>query len=176
MRRAIGLPLLAALAILAGFAAPVLAHHPAEAGADPRCADWAAGNAPEGLDLAAVCIAREVVGTYTDPGTGRDPLLPYVGAALVAGMGLALVGVLALRFGGRQVARRLEPRLPEAWWACSSCRSLNARSRTSCYACHTDASAAMARAPGSSLTAVPGIAPPETSEPRATRTAPSPRA
>lgn len=135
MRRVIGPSLLAALAILAVLPTAVLAHGPDHAAEDPRCADWAAGNGPAGLDLTAVCIANEVVGTYTAPGTDRDPLLPYVGAALVAGMGLAFVGVLALRFATRPVARRLEPRLPDTWWVCEACHSVNAEGREACYAC-----------------------------------------
>ena len=162
MRRVIGLPLLAALAILACLASPVLAHGPAHAAEDPRCTDWAEGNEPSGLDLTAMCIAHEVVGTYTAAGTDSDPLLPYVGAALVAGMGLAFVGVLALRFGTRPVARRLESRLPDSWWVCPACHSVNADGREACYACRQPAPApAAARMPTAGSTA------PETPNPGA---------
>lgn len=168
MRRVIGLPLLAplavlaAIAVLAGLASPVLGHGPAHATDDPRCADWTAGNAPAGLDLTAVCIAHQVVGAYAAPGTDRDPLLPYVGAALVAGMGLALVGVLALRFGTRPVARRLESRVPASWWVCEACHSVNADDRDACYACRRPApapaaAARMPTAPGPAAdTSTPG--------------------
>lgn len=156
----------ALVALIVPAASPVLAQH-ANDTSDPRCADWAAGSAPAGLDLTSLCVAHEVVATYTGAGSPQDPLLPYAGAALVAGMGLAFVGVLALRYGGRQVARRFEPETPSSWWVCPDCRSVNAASRTSCYACHAHAPAGPAHAADASLPSV-------VTEPPATRTAPRP--
>lgn len=124
--------------LLVPLASPVLAHHPADA-TDPRCDDWVQGNAPAGLDLTSICIAHEVVGAYTAAGTPSEPLLPYLGAALVAGMGLAVVGVVALRLAPRRVTARLSPEAPLAWWICASCRAVNAAGRFTCYACRADA-------------------------------------
>jgi len=156
----------ALVALIVPAASPVLARH-ANDPSDPRCTDWAAGNAPAGLDLTSLCVAHEVVASYTGAGTAQDPLLPYAAAALVAGMGLAFVGVLALRYGGRQVGRRFEPETPSSWWVCHDCRSVNAASRTSCYACHAHPPAGSAHAGDAGL-------PQGATGPPATRTAPRP--
>jgi len=126
------LPLLAAAWLALALAPAVLAD-------DPRCADWEQHGAPPGIDMKALCTANQIIDTYT--GRTRvdvtdEPLLPYAGAALVTGLALAVVGVLATRFVGAKAGRRLAPEIPDDWWTCSACQSVNAVGRPVCYACH----------------------------------------
>ncbi|MEW6223037.1 MAG: hypothetical protein AB1627_00260 [Chloroflexota bacterium] len=110
-----------------------------DSGRDPRCADWEQHGAPAGIDLRLVCTANEVIGTYTgqsEDEINADPLMPYVVGALVTGIALAVVGVVAMKMLGRQAGKRLEPERPDAWWVCPACHSINAEGRPACYACH----------------------------------------
>jgi hypothetical protein len=141
------LPILVLLGIVIAMAwAPVaLADDPAR---DPRCADWEQNGAPPGIDMRLVCTAGEIIGTYTGR-TGaddlnRDPLMPYVAGLIVAGISFAIVGVVAARFVGGKAGRRLAPERPDVWWACPSCKSVNADGRTACYACHASRSDSVA--------------------------------
>lgn len=132
------LSLLGAACLLLSIAQPpvAFADDPAR---DPRCADWEQHGAPAGVDLRLVCAANQVIGIYTGQATtdtDADPLLPYAAAALITGVGLVAVGIVATRFVGRRAGRRLAPESPDAWWVCPSCQSLNADGRPSCYACH----------------------------------------
>jgi hypothetical protein len=146
MRRPRRLPALVAAAWLVLVAAPaVLADDPAR---DPRCADWEQHGAPAGIDMRLVCTANEVVGAYTgqaESDINTDPLMPYAVGALVTGIALAVVGVLAVQLLGRKAGRRLAPEQPDAWWVCPDCQSINAEGRPACYACHASRAGA---APG----------------------------
>ena len=131
---------LLALLVLAALPALALAHHSSDS-VDPRCAEWRQNGAPAGIDLSVVCVANQVVGTYTASSTDDPDLLPYAGAALAFGVVMAGVGVVGLRLTAKPVAKRLAPVTPDAWWVCPGCRSLNAAERAACYACRTDAPA-----------------------------------
>lgn len=137
------LPLLVLLGVVTALAAaPVaLADDPAR---DPRCADWEQNGAPPGIDMRLVCTANEVIGTYTGRSAAddlnRDPLAPYVASLIVAGIVFAVAGIVAARFVGGKAGRRLAPERPDVWWACPSCKSVNADGRTTCYACHASRS------------------------------------
>jgi hypothetical protein len=132
-------PLLVLLGIVIALAtAPVaLADDPAR---DPRCAEWEQDGAPPGIDMRLVCTANEVIDTYTGRSgaddLNRDPLAPYVAGLIVAGIVFAIAGFVAARFVGGKAGRRLAPERPDVWWACPACKSINADSRTACYACH----------------------------------------
>jgi hypothetical protein len=133
------LPLLVLLGTVVTMAtAPVaLADDPAR---DPRCADWEQNGAPPGIDMRLVCTAGEIIETYTGRSgasdLNQDPLAPYVAGLIVAGIGFAIAGVVATRFVGGKAGRRLAPERPDVWWACPSCKSVNADGRTACYTCH----------------------------------------
>jgi hypothetical protein len=134
------LPVLAGALLALALAPSVLGDEPR----DPRCSDWEQHGAPPGIDLRVVCTATQIIGTYTGSGTGDitdEPALPYVVALLVTGAGLAVVGLVAMRFVGGRAGRRLAPAAPDAWWVCPSCQSLNAVGRPACYACHAGAPA-----------------------------------
>lgn len=137
------LPLLVLLGIVIALAAaPVaIADDP---GRDPRCADWEQNGGPPGIDMRLVCTAGEVIGAYTgrtgQDDLNRDPLAPYVASLIVAGIVFAIAGVVAARFVGSRAGRRLAPERPDVWWACPSCKSVNAVGRTTCYACHVSRS------------------------------------
>ena len=131
MRRVL---LLAAAASMA-LAVPTIAL--ADDPVDPRCADQSA--APGGIDLALVCTTNEVVGAYTGrPGAVKAAGAPD-GSALAAGAVavLAAAGLVVAAFAvvRQRAGRRLEPAVPDEWWACPACRSLNAGTMPRCYAC-----------------------------------------
>lgn len=129
-----GLRLVAAVALIAlALPSVALADDPT---ADPRCAD---ATAAAGIDLQLICTANEVVGAYT----GRPGAVKAVGApdgsvigpaavALLAGAGLIAAIVIVVR---RRAGERLAPSVPEEWWTCPACRSLNAGGMPRCYAC-----------------------------------------
>jgi hypothetical protein len=143
MRRLLALAAVAWLAL--ALAPAVLADDP-----DPRCTDWEQHGAPEGIDMRLVCTANEVIGTYTgqsEAEINQDPLMPYAVGALVTGIALAVVGVVAMQVLGRQAGMRLAPERPDAWWVCSACGSINAEGRPACYACHASRAATATGAP-----------------------------
>lgn len=156
MRRRMPFLVAAAWLLVALLPVPgVLADGPSP---DPRCADWEQHGAPAGIDMRLVCTAGVVVDAYTgraeagDDVFGADRLMPYTVAALITGIGLMIVGVVAARVIGRQAGRRMAPDSPVLWWVCPACQSVNAESRAACYACHAerqraDAGEARAREP-----------------------------
>jgi hypothetical protein len=141
VRRLLPLLVLLGLIVTLAGAPAVLADDP---GRDPRCADWEQNGAPPGIDMRLVCTANEVIGTYTGRSgaddLNRDPLAPYVAGLVVAGIVFAGAGIVAARFVGGKAGKRLAPERPDVWWACPSCRSLNAERRAVCYACHASRS------------------------------------
>lgn len=106
--------------------------------ADPRCADENA-TAAAGIDLQLICTANQVVGAYT----GRPGAVTAVGAPDGSAIAAAAVAVLALAglivavilVVRRRAGDRLAPAMPEEWWTCPACRSLNAGGMPRCYAC-----------------------------------------
>lgn len=135
------LVLVAAAWLVLALAPAVLADEPDR---DPRCADWEQHGAPAGIDLRLVCTAGQVIGAYTGQSEAEingDPLMPYAVGALVTGVALAAVGVVAMRLVGRQAGKRLASEQPDAWWVCPACQSVNADGRPACYACHASRAA-----------------------------------
>ncbi len=111
------LPLLAAAWLLVAVAPAVRADNPA----DPT-GQAGAGSATAGLDLRS------------------EPLLPYVVGLLVAGVVLAVVGVVVMQTGRRRPKPAAGPGPARALWTCPACGAGNAPGRTVCYACHTPVS------------------------------------
>jgi len=73
--------------------------------------------------------------------------MPYAVGALVTGIALAVVGVVAMRVLGRQAGKRLEPERPDAWWVCPACQSSTPRAAP-CYACHASRAGSTPSTPG----------------------------
>ena len=127
---AVGGGVLVASLLWLGSAAAALSAEP------PSCADQYPADGPAGIDLRLGCIVREVVGhgTGTNPAAGPAPissyLLPLAGLVALVVASWLLVGRLR-----REAGRRLAPVLPEAWWSCGSCHSINAVGTGRCYAC-----------------------------------------
>ena len=126
--------LLLLAAVSTAFAVPSVAL--ADDPTDPGCAN---ATAPAGIDLQLVCTANEVVGAYTGrPGAVRAAGAPdgsVIAAAAVAFLALAGLVVATFSVVRRRSERRLAPALPEVWWTCPACRSLNAAGMPRCYAC-----------------------------------------
>ena len=105
---------------------------------DPACAEQSAP-AAGGIDMRLVCTTNEVVGAYTGrPGAVKAAGAPdgsEIAAAAVAV--LALVGLVVAGYAvvRRRTERRLAPAVPDEWWTCPACRSLNAAGMPRCYAC-----------------------------------------
>ena len=104
----------------------------------PTCSERFPADGPAGVDLRLGCIVGEVVGLYTTAQAALPaPLSTYavlVGSVIVAG----LVLVWIARLIARRAGRRLAPVLPEAWWVCTSCRSVNGAGVAHCYSCGSD--------------------------------------
>jgi hypothetical protein len=160
MTRIAGRPLADALgiaALLSLLVAPTaLAHHGAGA-VDPRCVSGYP--AESGVDLTVFCADQVPVTSPGDLDPGAAKLVPFIGAALVTGIALAVVAVIAMRY--RKPAAR--PRATrKAWWVCPACHSMNAGDRVTCYACHAAAPAmifAPTTAAPASVTPAPDPAP-----------------
>ncbi len=88
-----------------------------------------------------IALAVPSIALADDP--AADPPLKAVGApdgsaiaaaavAVLAVVGLVVAAIIVAR---RRAGGRLEPAVPEAWWTCPACQSLNAGSMPRCYAC-----------------------------------------
>jgi hypothetical protein len=73
---------------------------------------------------------------------GKEPLMPYIVALLVASGVLVVVGVVAVQVN-RASGRRAGAGRGLALWTCPACGTTNAGDRETCYAC----GAARTRAP-----------------------------
>lgn len=109
---------------------------PAATSRPPTCAERFPAEGPAGVDLRLGCIVGELVGLYV-PGQSAPPA-PLSTYAILVGIVVG-AGVLLLWIGGRLVARRagrrLAPVLPDAWWVCASCKSVNGSAVARCYSC-----------------------------------------
>ena len=137
------------IAFLLLFAPRVSAHH-GGTGTDPRCDPNFV--VEPGVDLTAICGAPQATAARGDLDAGSNALLPLIGAALVTGTALALVALVATRFGGKPRGGARRP-VAKAWWVCPACHSMNAAGRTTCYGCDAAAPAAVTtRAPSAPAT------------------------
>ncbi len=102
----------------------------------PTCSERFPGEGPAGVDLRLGCIVSEVVGLYTASNRGDPPRLSAYVLVLAGGTGVGILLVaLALRLLGRRAGRRLAPVLPDEWWVCPRCHSVNGAGVARCYAC-----------------------------------------
>jgi hypothetical protein len=109
---------------------------PAATQRPPTCAERYPAEGPAGVDLRLGCIVGEVVGLYV-PGQSEPPppLSTYailVGVVVAAAVLLAWIGGRLL---ARRAGRRLAPVMPDTWWVCDRCRSVNDAGVARCYAC-----------------------------------------
>ena len=102
----------------------------------PTCAERFPAEGPAGVDLRLGCIVSELVGLYS-PGQASAP--PTISTYALVLIGIALAGGVLALAGTRLLARRagqaLAPVMPDAWWQCPACRSVNAAGATRCYSC-----------------------------------------
>lgn len=121
------------------------------AGADPSppprtgidtCGQRFPADGPAGVDLQLGCLVSEIVAHYTGTAGPIEPapLSSYVPQmALIAALAAAIL--LGL-FGARRIlGRRLAPVLPDEWWSCTACHSVNAVTSERCYRCGAPRSA-----------------------------------
>jgi hypothetical protein len=102
----------------------------------PTCAERFPAEGPAGVDLRLGCIVSEIVGLYTASGPGDPPTLSaYVVTLAVLVAAGVLLAAVALRLLARRASRRLAPVLPETWWVCPDCHSVNAAGVARCYRC-----------------------------------------
>jgi hypothetical protein len=109
---------------------------PVETARPPTCAERFPAEGPAGVDLRLGCIVSEVVGLWR-PGQAAAPptLSAYaiaLGVLVAATIGLGLV---ATRVLARRAGARLAPTIPEAWWVCPACHSINGLAASRCYNC-----------------------------------------
>lgn len=136
------------IALAAALALSSLATTTAALAADPTadpvptqrppttCAERFPAEGPAGVDLRLGCIVGEVVGLYV-PGqsTPPPPLSTYaILVGIVVGAGLLLVWIVG-RLVARRAGRRLAPVLPDEWWVCATCKSVNGSAASRCYSC-----------------------------------------
>jgi hypothetical protein len=104
--------------------------------AAPSCDELYPEEGPAGIDLRLGCLVDRLVAQYTGKAPSSGPArisayLPALGAAVLAGAALVVLGAWV----ARRVGRRLAPVMPAAWWACPRCNSVNGAGTDRCYAC-----------------------------------------
>ena len=144
---------LLAVACLLPVGAPAVQGHHGAGATDPRCLPGAP--AEPGVDLTALCAEQlpQAASDQLDPGSTR--LIPFIGAALVTGIALSVVAVIAMRYRRPVRPARMTRK---AWWVCPSCHSMNAGDRLICYGCQAPAPSAVVTghaAPASPAAAAP---------------------
>jgi hypothetical protein len=127
---AVALLLVAPAAAIAGDPSPPPQPRP------PTCAERFPEEGPAGVDLRLGCVVSEVVGLYT-PGQASKPPTISTYALVLLGivLGVAVVAVLATRLLARRAGEALAPVTPDAWWQCSTCRSVNGAGVRHCHSC-----------------------------------------
>lgn len=102
----------------------------------PTCSERFPAEGPAGVDLRLGCIVSELVGLYTPGQAATPPPISTYAIALVA-LALAVAGLamVALRLLARRAGEALAPVMPDAWWQCPRCRSINGAGVTRCYSC-----------------------------------------
>lgn len=130
--------LLLAVALLLAAPAGAVAADPSAApeARPPTCAERFPEEGPAGVDLRLGCVVSDVVGLYTPGQASAPPTISTYALALV-GMVLSVagLGVLATRLLARRAGEALAPVMPDAWWQCPTCRSVNGAGVTRCYSC-----------------------------------------
>jgi hypothetical protein len=102
----------------------------------PACAERFPEEGPAGVDLRLGCVVSELVGLYTPGQASAPPTISTYGIVLLAiVLGAALAAILSTRLLARRAGAALAPVLPDAWWQCPSCRSVNGAGVTRCYSC-----------------------------------------
>lgn len=112
------------------------------AAADPTqpppgtCGDRYPADGPAGVDLQLGCMAAELVAHYTGRSAPVEatPLSGYVPQLTLIAVGIAGLIVASL-VARRRLGRRLAPVMPDEWWSCAACHSVNAVTIGSCYRC-----------------------------------------
>ena len=102
----------------------------------PTCAERFPEEGPAGVDLRLGCVVSEVVGLYTPGQASAPPTISAYALALVGiVLGIAVVVVVATRLLARRAGAALAPVMPDAWWQCPTCRSVNGAGVARCYSC-----------------------------------------
>jgi hypothetical protein len=102
----------------------------------PTCAERFPEEGPAGVDLRLGCVVSEVVGLYTPGQASAPPTISTYALTLVGvSLSVAVLGLLATRLLARRAGEALAPVMPDAWWQCPSCRSVNGAGVTRCYSC-----------------------------------------
>jgi hypothetical protein len=109
----------------------------ATAASGGSCDDRFPEDGPAGLDLRLGCVVSEVVGLYTARQTSTTPptLSAYAFVLVAALVGALGAVAIATRLVRRAAGRRLAPVLPDEWWQCPACRSVNPTKVQRCYSC-----------------------------------------
>ena len=131
---------LVAVALLLAAPANVISADPSRPpeARPPSCTERFPEEGPAGVDLRLGCVVSEVVGLYT-PGQASAPptisdLTKYLPVPAIV-LGVAVVAILSTRLLARRAGAALAPVMPDAWWQCPSCRSVNGAGVTRCYSC-----------------------------------------
>ena len=132
-------PIAAAFLLVAFLAAPAaLAADPSAAPDDrpPTCAERFPAEGPAGVDLQLGCIVSELVGLYSPGQAATPPTISSYALVLIGiGLGVAALAIITMRLLARRAGQALAPVLPDAWWQCPTCRSVNGAGATRCYSC-----------------------------------------
>lgn len=129
---------LVAVALLLAAPANVISADPSRPpeARPPTCTERFPEEGPAGVDLRLGCVVSEVVGLYTPGQASAPPTISTYGIVLLAiVLGVAVVAVLSTRLLARRAGAALAPVMPDAWWQCPSCRSVNGAGVTRCYSC-----------------------------------------
>ena len=102
----------------------------------PTCAERFPEEGPAGVDLRLGCIVSELVGLYTPDQASAPPTISTYALVLVGiALGVAIAALLATRLLARRAGEALAPVMPDTWWQCPTCRSVNGAGVTRCYSC-----------------------------------------
>lgn len=102
----------------------------------PTCAERYPEEGPAGVDLRLGCVVSEVVGLYRPGQAAAPPTISTYGIVLLAiVLGAAVAAIVSTRLLARRAGAALAPVMPDAWWQCPGCRSVNGAGVTRCYSC-----------------------------------------
>jgi hypothetical protein len=102
----------------------------------PTCAERFPEEGPAGVDLRLGCVVSELVGLYAPGQAAAPPTISTYALTLVGiVLSITVLGVVATRLLARRAGEALAPVMPDAWWQCPTCRSVNGAGVTRCYSC-----------------------------------------